>query len=331
MKKRLILLFLSFATFCFSENVSNKNNRNLSRYEAGSEIYRDRMRDLIREIKSNTSKERILITQNGNELYFRNKELDKGFFYVTDGTTQEDLYYGADFKLTKPASKEENARMLELLLPIRKAGKPVFAINYGVGNKAREDLLKKNRQTNFINELIPSFGAEVPYVPLQNFNSGDINSLSDVKNFLLLLNPEKFKDVNSYFEYLKGTDYDLLIIEPSHDKLMTRSQIEALKTKKNGGKRIVIAYFSIGEAGDYREYWKKEWKNKDRRPSWIMEENPNWEGDYMVKYWSGEWKQIVREYQKKLDEIGVDGYLLDTVDTYYYFEDKSEMTGKIID
>ena len=52
-----------------------------------------------------------------------------------------------------------------------------------------------------------------------------------------------------------------------------------------------------------------------------FKENENWEGNYIVKYWSPEWKNIIKEYQKKLDEIGVDGYLLDTVDTYQYFEE----------
>ena len=62
----------------------------------------------------------------------------------------------------------------------------------------------------------------------------------------------------------------------------------------------------------------KEWnKNKS---DWIVSENENWSGNYIVKYWKPEWKEIIKEYQKKLDKIGVDGYLLDTLDSYSYFE-----------
>ena len=101
-------------------------------------------------------------------------------------------------------------------------------MNYGIGEKAKVDLLKKSVQTNFVNELLPSFGAEMPYVPIQNFNSRNINLLSDVKNFLVLLDPKKFKDTDAFFEYLKETDYDLLLIEPSHSgKFMTKEQISA--------------------------------------------------------------------------------------------------------
>jgi len=140
-----------------------------------------------------------------------------------------------------------------------------------------------------------------------------------VKNYLCLLNPEKFFSMDEYYQALKDTNYDLLLIEVSYDNVFfTKEQIEGLKVKKNGGKRIVIAYLSIGEAEDYRFYWKKEW-NKNK-PDWIVSENENWSGNYIVEYWNPEWKEIIKEYQKKLDEIGVDGYLLDTLDTYSYFE-----------
>ena len=51
-----------------------------------------------------------------------------------------------------------------------------------------------------------------------------------------------------------------------------------------------------------------------------------YKGNYIVKYWSPEWKNIIKEYKKKLDEIGVDGYLLDTVDSYQYFEENYKKT-----
>ena len=64
--------------------------------------------------------------------------------------------------------------------------------------------------------------------------------------------------------------------------------IEELKIKNNGGKKLVIVYLSIGEAEDYRFY-----RNK-KKPNWIVKENENWEG----KYWSPEWKSIIKKYQK---------------------------------
>ena len=309
-RKYILLLFFSIVCFSFS---------------ATNNVYKERMRDFIKELRNNTNKEKIIITQNGNELYFKNGKIDKKFFNITNATTQESLYYGDVLRFNVPTSKGLKNELLELTIPIRKKGKPVFVINYGKGQKKREFLKKEALKTKFVNELLPSFNADKLYETIEEYNDEDINSLSEAKNFLCLLNPENFSNIDEYYEALRNTNYDLLLIEVSYNNVFfTKEQIEELKIKDNGGKRIVIAYLSIGEAEDYRFYWKKKWNKK--KPKWIIKENENWEGNYIVKYWAPEWKNIIKEYQKKLDEIGVDGYLLDTVDTYQYFEENYKKT-----
>ena len=309
-RKYILLLFFSIAYFSFS---------------ATNNVYKERMRDFIKELRNNTNKEKIIITQNGNELYFKNGKIDNKFFALTDGTTQESLYYGDILRFNVPTAKGLKNELLELTIPIRKKGKPVFIINYGKGQKKREFLKKEALKTKFVSELLPSFNADKLYQTIEDYNDEDINSLNEVKNFLCLLNPKDFSNIDEYYQALKNTNYDLLLIEVSHNNIFfTKEQIEELKIKHNGGKRIVIAYLSIGEAENYRVYWKKKWNKK--KPNWIVKENESWEGNYIVKYWSPEWKNIIKEYQKKLDEIGVDGYLLDTVDSYQYFEENYKKT-----
>ena len=309
-RKYILLLFFSIAYFSFS---------------ATNNVYKERMRDFIKELRNNTNKEKIIITQNGNELYFKNGKIDNKFFALTDGTTQESLYYGDILRFNVPTAKGLKNELLELTIPIRKKGKPVFIINYGKGQKKREFLKREALKTKFVSELLPSFNADKLYQTIEDYNDEDINSLNEVKNFLCLLNPKDFSNIDEYYQALKNTNYDLLLIEVSHNNIFfTKEQIEELKIKHNGGKRIVIAYLSIGEAENYRVYWKKKWNKK--KPNWIVKENESWEGNYIVKYWSPEWKNIIKEYKKKLDEIGVDGYLLDTVDSYQYFEENYKKT-----
>jgi cysteinyl-tRNA synthetase len=99
--------------------------------------------------------------------------------------------------------------------------------------------------------------------------------------------------------------FDLVIIDYSKDGTeegkYTTSQIQLLKDNNT----IPIAYFSIGEAEDYRYYWKKNWRNAP--PAWLGEENPNWEGNYKVRYWQEGWKAIVFDYLDKILELGFDG------------------------
>ncbi|MBM7558476.1 MJ1477/TM1410 family putative glycoside hydrolase [Marinitoga litoralis] len=80
---------------------------------------------------------------------------------------------------------------------------------------------------------------------------------------------------------------------------------------------IPLAYLSIGEAEDYRYYWKDEWD--ENPPSWIDGENPNWPGNYKVKYWYDDWKNIIFDYLDKIIAQGFMGVYLDLIDSYKFW------------
>ena len=84
------------------------------------------MKNFIKEIKNNSDTEKIIITQNGNELYFKNGKIDNDFFSLTNGTTQESLYYGDLLRFNVPTAKGLKNELLELLVPIRKKRKACF-------------------------------------------------------------------------------------------------------------------------------------------------------------------------------------------------------------
>lgn len=276
-----------------------------------------KMRELIEQIKVQSKNTKYLIPQNGTDIYFNDGVIDLDFIRNISGASQESLYYGVN-GVNEKTPKEETKYLLNNLKALKENGKAVFSVNYTKKSKHKEIIEEKMIENNFVGEAVPSYTANKMFDPIRGYNNRDINSLNEVTNFLYLLNPEKFKTKKAYFNALKNTNHDMLIIEPSvNGNFFTKAEIEALKRKANGGKRIVIAYFSIGEAEDYRDYWNPKW-NK-RKPKWIVKENPNWEGNYIIKYWAPEWKEIIRNYQKRLDDMGVDGYYLDTIDTYEAF------------
>jgi len=99
---------------------------------------------------------------------------------------------------------------------------------------------------------------------------------------------------------------------------LSAAEVNSLKTKKNGGHRLVIAYMSIGEAEDYRYYWQASWRRKP--PAWLAEQNPHWRGNYKVRYWYPEWQNIILGYLQKILDSGFDGTYLDIIDAFEYFE-----------
>lgn len=125
---------------------------------------------------------------------------------------------------------------------------------------------------------------------------------------------------------------DLVVLDIAYDGaedgLWKAEEIEAIRKGKAG--RKVVAYISIGEAEDYRDYWRKEWKAGKGAPSFLLEVNPDWPGNYKVKFWTREWKDMMIPVVERAVRQGFDGAYLDIVDAFEYFEfDKA--TGKWMD
>ncbi|MFV8358526.1 endo alpha-1,4 polygalactosaminidase, partial [Flavobacterium sp. XS1P32] len=77
-----------------------------------------------------------------------------------------------------------------------------------------------------------------------------------------------------------------------------------------------------GEAENYRYYWQPSWNTN--KPSWLDTQNPNWAGNYKVKYWNKEWQNIIYDnnnsYVKKIIDSNFDGVYLDIIDAFEYYE-----------
>ena len=137
-------------------------------------------------------------------------------------------------------------------------------------------------------------------------------SFSAVNDFLYQL-----QNVN--LEDLAKTKYDLAVIDYSRDgsadKKWKASEIAAAKAKGI----FLLAYLSIGEAENYRSYWQSAWE--PGLPSWLGKENPDWKGNFKVKYWDSQWKSLVKTYLAEIVTQGFDGVYLDVVDAYEYWAD----------
>jgi cysteinyl-tRNA synthetase len=160
--------------------------------------------------------------------------------------------------------------------------------------------------------------------PISFENNNVISSLSEVRNFLFLINPDQFISKADFINAVIATNYDLIVMDLffQDGNPFTAAEIDQLRSKANGGKRMVISYLSIGEAEDYRYYWLPEWNT--HKPSWMAAENPDWAGNFKVQYWNPEWQAIIfgkdDSYVKKILDSGFDGVYLDIIDAFEYYE-----------
>lgn len=116
---------------------------------------------------------------------------------------------------------------------------------------------------------------------------------------------------------------DLLVVEPlTETGRLSPADVARLKKKPDGRPRLLLAYLSIGEAEDYHAYWQKEWRA--RPPAWLGPENPQWRGNYEVRYWDPAWQALILGSPAALlDQIVADGYdgaYLDIVDGFEFWE-----------
>ena len=116
---------------------------------------------------------------------------------------------------------------------------------------------------------------------------------------------------NPNVQAIKSSPFDLIIMDTENRKgKISKAEVADLLTTK-----VVLAYLSIGEAENYRDYWKKEWNKK--KPTWVGNENPLWKGNYAIKDISNtEWLNIVKAELDKIIDAGYSGVLLNGIFTY---------------
>ena len=155
--------------------------------------------------------------------------------------------------------------------------------------------------------------------------SGMARAESSPASFAYILQADAFaKSKAIAVERLIECKRDWIVLDAHFDSETPweRADLDAIRSGHAG--RKVVAYISIGEAEDYRPYWRKEWGSQGKltaaAPAWLGAENPEWKGNYRVKYWNTEWQKLMLAAIDDAMARGFDGVYLDIVDGFETFE-----------
>jgi len=294
--------------------------------------YRQKMRDFVMDISQYArvaAPHFIIVPQNGVDLASMNGEHDGSaaidYLQSIDGVGQEDLRYGYDND-DQATPMDEQGWLLGFLNLVKDQGKSVLVTDYCSTISHVDDSYQQNQAAGFISFAASHWDLDnIPSYPAQPHNSNALalNELSQARNFLYLIDPSLYASTDQFIAALDATNYDCLIIDAFvEDTMLTAAKLNELKTKPNGTRRLVISYLSIGEAEDYRYYWDPSWNSSP--PAWLTGENPDWEGNYKVRYWDPAWQAIIfggpTAYLDRIQSAGFDGAYLDIIDAFEYFE-----------
>lgn len=297
--------------------------------------YRQEMRQFVEKISAyarTIDPNFIIIPQNGQELLAQGEDsrsgIDQQYIDSIDGIGREDLFYGyeGDDTTTDPVVID---LWLDYLNLAKEKGLAVLVIDYCSTPEKIDASYSRSAELGFL-----SFAADrreldaIPVYPAVPFAENDaaIKTLQQAHNFLYLINPAQYSSKEEFIDAIIATNYDLLVMDLYfNDEAFTTEEVEQLRQKANGGSRLVLCYLSIGEAEDYRPYWQPAWN--ENPPEWLLEENPNWAGNYRVRYWDEDWQALITgsadSYLGKILNAGFDGVYLDLVDAFWEFESTS--------
>jgi cysteinyl-tRNA synthetase len=328
----VVLVAIAVATACCSK----KECGGLPCDDLDGVDFRAEMRTFVEEIADEARATRpgfIVIPQNGQELLTMNGEpegtLAAPYIAAIDGVGREDLLYGYDED--DVATPALDTSYLQAFLDVAEAnGIEALVTDYCWTPSKVDDSYSRNAAKEYV-----SFAAnhreldDIPGYPSEphGANGDSIASLEQTRNFLYLLDGSRFSSADAMVAAAAATNYDLLIVDAFYDGAdpLRAAQVEALRTKPGGGTRLVVAYMSIGEAEDYRYYWRSSWGSDE--PNWLGAENPDWPGNYKVAYWDEGWKAVITGdggYLSRILSAGFDGVYLDIIDAFEYFEDVAE-------
>jgi cysteinyl-tRNA synthetase len=164
-----------------------------------------------------------------------------------------------------------------------------------------------------------------------------------VSDWVYRLQPKDGQSCEDHWAEIDATDTQVAVIDPNcgGDAPMTMQQLLPLCTRPDGTPRMVLAYLSVGEAEDYRFYWRPGYTPEvtsngavtPGSPSWLGPRNPDWPDNVLVKFWDPAWQEILidgpplgeggAKVPSAIDRIvstGFDGVYLDLVDNYKHWE-----------
>jgi len=263
-----------------------------------------------------------LITQNGSV----SGDLHAAYTAAIDGQGQEGLYFGYS-QPDIPTTPQTTEYLKHFLDRIQNQNKQILITDYCSTPSYITDAYQKYDTAGYTGFVATHRELDIiPPIPIHHENNNHINSLTAAQNFLYLLNTDLFPNKQAFILAVKNTNYDVLIMDLffKDGTAFTAQEITSLQRKRNGGKRMILCYLSIGEAEDYRYYWKPEWHTE--KPVWLDQENPDWPGNYKVRYWEKDWQKIIYgnndSYVKKILNAGFDGVYLDIIDAFEFFEER---------
>ena len=305
----------------------------------GNIDYMEQMRLFVQNVSAfahQHNKDFMVVVQNGLELLTKNQfsnvenpQPARAYMRAIDGVLLEGLYFGATAFGKEPVRDEIKAQkeLLTLAEIAKKGGLKVLVMDYAKKRSSVSKSFWRSAREGFVSFVADARGLELNHLPPYakwpfNENSDSILSIQNVENYVVVRDSSPFGLQEQFVREIRETNFDMVVVDVFHGPApLTKENVRALKYKKLGAKRLVLAYLDIGRAASYRHYWQDDWGVGN--PPYITARYPGNPDKYFVEYWWPQWQRIIsgdtNSYIYGIIDLGFDGVILDGVNAYQHF------------
>lgn len=304
---------------------------------------REEMRRFVRSISVTARRLRrgfVVVTQGGLELLEKRDSFDatravpaSTYGRALDGVIVKSMFHRPPDPSRKTAEyrtdKKQTAELTRLADLGKKRGLQIMVTDFAPTAQIAADSYRMIAERGYVPFTVSGAGYTfntIPAYPNRPFNENPntIQGIRQVRNFLYLLDSSSYDRQEDFVMALNGTNFDALIVDVFHRGRVpfTKRNVNGMKFKKLGSRRLVLALMDIGRADSFRYYWKEGWR--EGSPQFVVSPVAGNPDKFIVRYWDKAWQKIiagdVNSYLYGIFKQGFDGVVLDGVETYRFFE-----------
>lgn len=289
----------------------------------------------------------VVLAQNGLDLVSKPSPEDdtqmfpaRAYIRALDGVLQANLIKtlqgpdktdkdGKEIK-EAPTVTEARNQLAANALTAKQMGLRIFNLEYATKADDIDKILRTSASQGYAPFVASGpLLSDVPGYPKYAFNANpqSLNNLSRAKNFLYVANSQGFGTASDYVQKLSMTNHDVIITSVFHGRTaLSKLDVNRLKYKKLGARRLVLAQIDLSSASTYHYYWQADWGQ--RPPAFLNApfiEDPD---RYRTAYWDPRWQMMLMgdadSYLYGIIDLGFDGVVLKGVEAWRYFESGGE-------
>ncbi len=309
--------------------------------------YREEMRIWIETISKNArsfNPNFMVVVEDGLPLISKPDPLDdtqlfpaRGYISAIDGILQHDLIKflepperPADAPKEDPTITDARERMATDAETSEIMGVSVLNVEYAKDPKAIDDFYRSGNKRGFTTYVGQTkLLGRIPKHPKYAYNANpqSLDKITQAKNYIYIAHSQGFGTSSDFVQALSMTNYDVVITSVFHGRTpLTPQEVNRLKYKKLGARRLVFAEMDMSSAATYHYYWQPEWEMGS--PDFISVPHRTDPDRYRTKYWDPEWQAVIsgdtNSYLYGILAQGFDGVVLKGTDAWRYFEGDQE-------